>query len=66
MVWDQATIYSFINPIAPVIVLVLALLLDKYLGEPRRFHPLVGFGKLANNIEKRLYGTASTADYQHH
>jgi len=64
MVWDQATIYNFINSIAPVIVLVLALLLDRFFGEPRRFHPLVGFGKLADGIEKHLYGTVRTADYQ--
>jgi len=63
MVWDQATIYSFINSSAPVIVLVFALLLDRFFGEPRRFHPLVGFGKLADSIEKRLYGTVATADY---
>lgn len=31
-----------------------ALLLDRLLGEPRRFHPLVGFGTLAAWLEKRL------------
>ena len=31
-----------------------AVMLDRLLGEPRRFHPLVGFGKLASAIEKRL------------
>lgn len=30
------------------------VLLDLLLGEPRRWHPLVGFGKLANAIERRL------------
>ena len=34
---------------------VLALLLDKLFGEPRRFHPLVGFGKLATAVESRMY-----------
>jgi adenosylcobinamide-phosphate synthase len=29
-------------------------LLDRLLGEARRFHPLVGFGNLASAIEKRL------------
>ena len=33
---------------------LLALLLDRILGELARFHPLVGFGNLANTIEKRL------------
>ncbi len=31
-----------------------AVMLDRLLGEPRRFHPLVGFGNLATAIEKRL------------
>lgn len=31
-----------------------ALLLDRLLGEPRRFHPLVGFGNTANLLEKTL------------
>lgn len=30
------------------------LLLDRVLGEPPRFHPLVGFGKLADWLESRL------------
>jgi adenosylcobinamide-phosphate synthase len=35
--------------------MVLALLLDAVLGEPRRWHPLIGFGALAAAIERRLY-----------
>ena len=31
-----------------------AVILDRLIGEPRRFHPLVGFGTLAAAIEKRL------------
>ena len=64
MNWDQTTIYSLVDHFQPLIVLVLALLLDKYFGEPRSFHPLVGFGKLANGIEKWLYGAEKSADYQ--
>jgi adenosylcobinamide-phosphate synthase len=30
------------------------LLLDRLLGEPRRFHPLAGFGRLADAAERRL------------
>ena len=33
-----------------------AFILDYFLGEPRRFHPLVGFGKLADYTEKYFYG----------
>lgn len=36
------------------ITLLLALLLDKYLGEAKRFHYLVGFGWLANTLEAKL------------
>ncbi|MEI6859163.1 MAG: adenosylcobinamide-phosphate synthase CbiB [Shewanella sp.] len=37
--------------LASAIILVLALWLDKFLGEPTRFHPLVGFGHFAKQIE---------------
>jgi adenosylcobinamide-phosphate synthase len=35
-----------------------AVLLDWAVGEPRRFHPLVGFGRLAGAVERRCYGAA--------
>lgn len=34
--------------------LAAGLLLDRVLGEPRRFHPLVGFGRAANLVERTL------------
>ena len=37
---------------APLIVCSLALLLDRVLGEPRRLHPLVGFGRVVSAVEK--------------
>lgn len=37
----------------PFLVCTLALLLDRLLGEPRRFHPLVGFGRIVSAVEKR-------------
>lgn len=36
---------------------VAAALLDHYFGEPRRGHPLVGFGALAQRVEALLYGS---------
>ncbi len=45
----------FIVDIISVVLLVaLALLLDRLLGEPRYYHPLVGFGWLAQKIETLL------------
>lgn len=38
------------------LLLVAGLVLDLLLGEARRWHPLVGFGKLAATIERRLNG----------
>ncbi len=38
----------------PLIAGAAALLLDRLLGEPPRFHPLVGFGKWANLLETYL------------
>lgn len=35
-----------------IIALLAAVLLDMYLGEPKRWHPLVGFGYLALGYEK--------------
>jgi adenosylcobinamide-phosphate synthase len=36
------------------IIIVIALLLDALIGEPRRWHPLVGFGNIAIWLEKKL------------
>lgn len=38
------------------IVIILAVLLDLWLGEPRHYHPLAGFGRLARRIEEALIG----------
>jgi len=42
------------HPSAALLSAPLAILLDRLLGEPRRFHPLVGFGSWAAAIEARL------------
>jgi len=33
---------------------ITAVLLDVWLGEPKRWHPLVGFGWLASSLELKL------------
>lgn len=43
------------------LAMLLALGLDTMFGEPRRFHPLVGFGTLASAIERRLYADGRLA-----
>jgi adenosylcobinamide-phosphate synthase len=37
-----------------IFAILVALLLDQQLGEPRRFHPLVGFGVWAAGLERRF------------
>jgi adenosylcobinamide-phosphate synthase len=44
-----------------VLVALAAVLLDVLLGEPRRMHPLVAFGRFAGAIEKRSYGDRRSA-----
>lgn len=44
---------NFSLPVLTLMVLV-ACALDRLLGEPTRFHPLVGFGHLAARCEKRF------------
>jgi adenosylcobinamide-phosphate synthase len=38
-----------------VMAMVASVLLDAWLGEPRRAHPLVAFGRIAQWIEQRMY-----------
>ena len=42
------------------LIMTAAVALDWLLGEPRRLHPLVGFGRLAEGIERRLYDVTAT------
>jgi len=37
------------------LAMVAAVLLDAWLGEPRRFHPLVWFGRLVRRVESHRY-----------
>lgn len=42
------------------ILILSAVLLDWLLGEPRRLHPLVGFGLYARRVERRLYAPSKS------
>jgi adenosylcobinamide-phosphate synthase len=45
---------SGLPPLTLALLLVAGIALDLLLGEARRWHPLVGFGRLANWLERRL------------
>ncbi|WP_448100037.1 adenosylcobinamide-phosphate synthase CbiB [Luteibacter jiangsuensis] len=45
----------------PTLGMPVALLLDAILGEPRRYHPLVGFGRFAAWLETKAYADARVA-----
>jgi len=47
-----------------VLLLILALTLDWLLGEPKRWHPLVGFGLLANWFERCWHRSEVSATSQ--
>ncbi len=40
------------------LMVLIAMFLDYLLGEPKRFHPLAGFGRLAVRVEGGLYGAS--------
>ncbi|PCJ32844.1 MAG: cobalamin biosynthesis protein [Gammaproteobacteria bacterium] len=50
--------------LADTIIIIIALSLDWFLGEPKRYHPLVGFGYLANKIEAVFYSKSSSNTQQ--
>ncbi len=37
-----------------LVLVALGWMMDRWLGEPARFHPLVGFGNMANALEKGI------------
>jgi len=45
---------SGLPPLTLALLLAAGIALDLLLGETRRWHPLVGFGRLANWLERRL------------
>lgn len=49
--WLNVTVSLGDNLLIGAVILVAALWLDKWLGEPTKYHPLVGFGHWVNAIE---------------
>ena len=43
-----------------IFVVVAAVLLDRVLGEPRRWHPLIGFGRIAAALERLFNARVTT------
>jgi adenosylcobinamide-phosphate synthase len=41
--------------------LLLGFAADRWLGDPRRFHPVAGFGQIAGRLESRLYSDSRPA-----
>ncbi|WP_165956905.1 cobalamin biosynthesis protein [Kribbella antibiotica] len=41
--------------------LLLGFVADRVLGDPRRFHPVAGFGQTASRLESRLYADSRAA-----
>ncbi|GAA0954742.1 cobalamin biosynthesis protein [Kribbella koreensis] len=41
--------------------LVLGFAADRWLGDPRRYHPVAGFGQVAGRLESRLYSDSKAA-----
>ena len=37
-----------------LLTLIFALMIDRIIGEPKRFHPLILFGNIAQFIEQKL------------
>jgi adenosylcobinamide-phosphate synthase len=52
-------VLSGLPPLTLALLLAAGVALDLLLGEARRWHPLVGFGTLAQRLERRLNGGAS-------
>lgn len=55
--WALVMIFTDLSPAGLSVLLatlIIALLLDSLLGEPRKFHPLVGFGHLLKFVEDKL------------
>jgi len=52
---------QLLNNLAIPLMILAAVSLDRTFGEPRRFHPLAGFGDLTKRVEAMFYGAENTA-----
>ena len=52
---------EYLYDLSVPLTVLAAVSLDRLLGEPRRFHPLSGFGNLTKRVERLLYGAADTS-----
>ncbi len=50
--------------ILTTIIIIIALALDWLMGEPKRWHPLVGFGRLVMSIERRFHQSTKSNNQQ--
>jgi len=57
---------EFMHGLSIPLTVLAAVSLDRLLGEPRRFHPLSGFGSLAKRIEKIVYGGVELSPASRH
>jgi adenosylcobinamide-phosphate synthase len=48
-------------PVANAVGLVVGYALDALVGDPRRFHPVAGYGRAAAAVERRLYSPTRAA-----
>ena len=54
MSWSSGDLATYFATFSMPLAALVAVLLDRRLGEAPRFHPLVGFGNLVAIIENRL------------
>tara|TARA_R110002050_G_scaffold1244_2_gene8546 strand:- start:72930 stop:73886 length:957 start_codon:yes stop_codon:yes gene_type:complete len=51
-----------LNMLTTTLIIISAIVLDGLLGEPKRYHPLVGFGLLVHHVESVLYSKDSISN----
>jgi len=57
---------EYLPALSVPLTVLAAVSLDRLLGEPRRFHPLSGFGNLVKHVEGIVYGGADISPMSRH